>query len=365
MGINGVESNNHAVRAGAVYVFNRSDNGWSQQAYIKASNTDEEDYFGQSVALSADGNTLAVGAYNEDSAAMGINGDESDNSADGAGAVYLFSRNGSSWSQQAYIKASNTDVRDYFGQSVALSADGGTLAVGAYGENSATTGINGDESDNSASSAGAVYLFSRSGSSWSQRAYIKASNTDAIDYFGHSVALSADGDTLAVGAKKEDSAATGIDGDESDISTRWAGAVYVFSHSGSSWSQRAYIKASNTDAHDSFGQSVALSADGNTLAVSAWSEDSAATGVNGDESDNSAIEAGAVYLFSRTSSWSQQAYIKASNTDGDDYFGHSVALSADGNTLAVGAASEDSAATGINGDESDNSAFAAGAVYLY
>ena len=366
MGINGDSSDNSTAFAGAVYLFSRIGSGWSQQAYIKASNTDANDQFGVSVALSADGNTLAVGGYREDSAATGINGDESDNSAGNSGAVYLFSRTGNSWNQQAYIKASNTDAFDRFGHSVALSADGNTLAVSAYLESSAATGINGEASDNSANEAGAVYLFSRTDNSWSQQAYIKASNTDSADYFGYSVALSADGNTLAVGGYREDSAATDINGDTSDNSANSAGAVYLFSRTDNSWSQQAYIKASNTDSADYFGYSVALSIDGNTLVVGAYGEDSVDTGINGEASDNSANEAGAVYLFSRTgSNWSQKSYIKASNTEADDRFGHSVVLSADGNSLAVSTDKESSAATGINGDTSDNSVNSAGAVYLY
>ena len=118
----------------------------------------------------------------------------SDSLAD-AGAVYVFIRNGTVWSQQAYIKASNAGSGDRFGNSVALSGD--TLAVGAYREESSATVINGDESDNSLTEAGAVYVFTRSGGTWSQQAYIKASNTGSGDRFGWSVALS--GDTLAVG----------------------------------------------------------------------------------------------------------------------------------------------------------------------
>ena len=127
-----------------------------------------------------------------------------------------------------------------------------------------------------------------------------------------------------------------------------------------------YVKASNTGASDEFGYSVALSADGNTLAVGAVGEDSNATGVNGDQTDNSASRSGAVYVFARSgASWTQQAYVKASNTGADDRFGYSVALSADGNTLAVGADYEASNATGVNGDQTDNSASDSGAVYLY
>jgi hypothetical protein len=142
--------------------------------------------------------------------------------------------------------------------------------------------------------------------------------------------------------------------------------VYLFRFDGTSWSQQAYIKASNTEANDRFGFAVALSADGNTLAVGAYGEDSGATGINGDQSNNSAHHAGAAYLFRFDgTSWAQRAYIKPSNTEADDYFGWVVALSAHGNTLAVGAINEDSSATGIKGDQADNSAFIAGAVYIY
>jgi hypothetical protein len=421
IGVEGDQGNDLARDSGAVYVFKRDGGTWSQQAYIKASNTEADDEFGWAVALSNDGNTLAVGAAFEDSSATGVNGNESDNSIENSGAVYLYARSGSTWSQQAYVKASNPDVGDNFGYRVALSADGSVLAVGAPDEDSGATGVNANQGDNTAPQAGAVYVFSRSGPSWSQQAYAKASNTDPIDYFGWSVALSGDGDTLAVGAWGESSDATGVNGDQSSNSTPTSGAVYVltregsawsqqayvkasnpdptdsfgwsvalaadgntlavgayyedqtgaayvFARSGSTWSQQAYVKASNAEAADVFGHSVALSSDGNTLAVSAFSEASNATGVGGDESDNSALNAGAVYVFARSgSTWSQQAYVKASNTDADDQFGWSgsVALAGDGNTLAVGSRSEDSNATGINGDQGDNSAIDTGAVYLY
>ncbi|MCA3156455.1 MAG: FG-GAP repeat protein, partial [Burkholderiales bacterium] len=158
--------------------------------YVKASNTGSSDVFGYSVALSADGNTLAVGAYGEASNATGVNGDDTDNSASASGAVYVFARTGSTWAQQAYVKASNTGASDQFGRSLALSADGNTLAVGASREDSNATGVNGDDTNNSASGSGAVYVFTRSGASWTQQAYVKASNTGASDFFGYSVALS-------------------------------------------------------------------------------------------------------------------------------------------------------------------------------
>jgi hypothetical protein len=365
-GIDGDPSDNSAHSSGAVYVFDRSKSGWTQQAYVKASNTGADDQFGHSIALSSDGNTLAVGAVGEESNATGIDGDPSDNSAHSSGAVYVFDRSKSEWTQQAYVKASNTEAADQFGCSVALSNDGNTLAVGAYGEDSDATGTAGDPSDNSAEMSGAVHVFVRSGSAWTQQAYVKASNTGVQDGFGWAVALSSDGNTLAVGAIGEDSNTSGVGGNQSDNSAIWSGAVYVFSRSVSEWTQQAYVKASDAGEGDRFGLYVALSSDGNTLAVGAAGEGSNATGIDGDPSDDSAIWSGAAYVFARNgSAWAHQAYAKASNTDEDDLFGFCVALSSDGNTLAVGAHGEASNATGMGGNQSDNSVEGAGAVYLF
>jgi cysteine-rich repeat protein len=366
-GIDGNQADDSTPYAGAVYVFTRSGMTWSQQAYLKASNTGEADCFGKSVALSADGWTLAVGAAEEASAATGIGDNQADDSARSAGAVYVFTRSGTMWIQQAYIKSSNTGAADRFGTSVALSANGSTLAVGASDEASAATGIDGNQADNSAVAAGAVYVFMPSGTTWSQQAYVKAYNTTgALDWFGNSVALSADGSTLVVGAYGEDCAAIGIDGNQADDSAYSAGAVYVFTRSGTSWSQQAYVKASNTGVGDQFGSSVALSADGLTLAVGATGEASAATGIGGNQTSNAAQSAGAVYMFTRSgTTWNQQAYVKASDTRAGDQLGSSIALSADGSILAVGALGEDSAATGIGGNQASTSAEDAGAVYVF
>jgi hypothetical protein len=334
--------------SGAVYVFSRAGNQWSQQAYLEASGEDLHDLFGFSVALFED--TLAIGALVGDSAAPD------------AGLVYIFSRSGSQWTEEARVSASNAELGDYFGRSVALSRD--TLVVGAPGEDSSATGVDGDQDDNIRDYSGAAYVFTRTGSDWTQQAYLKASNTGQIDAFGHSVALS--GDTVAVGAYGEDSGSTGVDGDQGDGAYS-AGSVYVFTREGITWSQQAYVKASNTDAHDYFGRRVALS--GDRLAVAAYYEDSGALGVGGDEDDNSAGQAGAAYLFGRADGqWSQQAYLKASNTERGDAFGGTLAL--DGEVLAVGAVFEDGGATGVAGQQhacgqEDNGAPSAGAVYLF
>ena len=193
----------------------------AQQAYLKASNAEAGDFFGASVAISGD--TVVVGAYGEDSAASGVNGNQADNSASSSGAAYIFVRSGSTWTQQAYLKASNTGANDFFGVSVAIS--GNTIVVGAYGEDSAATGVNGNQADNGAIDSGAAYVFARSGSTWTQQAYLKASNTGSSDLF---VNPAISGDTAVVGALYEDSAARGVNGNQADNSAKNSGAAYVF-----------------------------------------------------------------------------------------------------------------------------------------
>jgi len=158
------------------------------------------------------------------------------------------------------------------------------------------------------------------------QAYLKASHTeDGLPAeFGYSVAIS--GDTAVVGAKNEASNATGINGDQNNISALNSGAAYIFVYDGYDWAQQAYLKASNTGKTDWFGHSVAIS--GDTVVVGAILEDSSATGINGDQLDNGLSAAGAAYVFVRNEAeWSQQAYLKASNPGPGDRFGYSVGMS--------------------------------------
>jgi hypothetical protein len=355
-----------ALESGAVYVFVRTAGSWSQQAYLKASNTGAGDAFGSSIALSADGNTLAVGAPSEDSAETGTAGIGSDDSASNSGAVYVFTRAAGAWSQQAYLKASNTGAVDGFGYSIALSANGSTLAVGAPGEDSAGTGTSANGADNSAAESGAVYVFVRNAGVWSQQAYLKASNTDADDRFGDAVAISGDGATLVIGAYSEDSAETGTTGTGANNSIPDSGAAYVFVRNAGSWSQQTYLKASNTGTNDWFGLAVAVSADGATVAVGAIGESSGETGTRGTGANDLETFSGAVYIFVRSAGvWSQQAYLKASNTGDGDSFGASIALSADGTTLVVGAYNEDGGETGVTGTGLNEWAPGAGSAYVF
>ena len=284
-GVNGDQANDGCPGAGAVYVFTRTAGVWSQQAYVKASNTGAEDGFGNLVALS--GNTLAVGASGEASCATGVNGDQANDGCFAAGAVYVFTRTAGVWSQQAYLKASNTA-----GGFANVAVSGNTLAVGASGEASCATGVNGDQANDGCPGAGAVHVFTRTAGVWSHQAYVKASNPEISDGFGF-VALS--GNTLAVGAQLEDSQATEINGNQADNTAPDSGAVYVLTRTGGVWSQQAYAKASNTGAEDWFGIGLAISAD--TLAVGAIREASCARGINGDQENNGCLVAGAVYVY--------------------------------------------------------------------
>jgi hypothetical protein len=291
-----------------------------------------------------------------------------------------------------YVKATNTDARDQFGSSIAMW--GNTLVVGAYLENSNATGIDGDQTDNSAINSGAVYIYEKdSNGSWQFKSYLKGRS--GIKYFGKRVAISnkrivvyfdselsnqigfqeyrkdesnnwlvwgepksvppvraingyalwpdfeISHNLLVIGAPRESGSATGINGNEDarfESGGALAGAVYVLDDTLDITSY-SYIKPSNTGQIDEFGSSVALS--GNTLAVGAPREDSNATGINGNQLDNSAPDSGAVYIFTyeEGTGWAQQAYIKASNSEEYDLFGSSVSLS--GDTLVVGAPHED------------------------
>ena len=316
-----------------------------------------------------------MGATGEDSNQITItNGTtaNADNSNSASGGAYVYKRSGTSWAQEAYIKASNNDASDSFGASISIDVD--TIAVGATGEDSGTiaiiNGMTSSSNDNS-SASGAAYVYKRYGNFWIQEAYIKAANAngDNDSNFGHSVSI--DGDTLAVSAINEDSVTRAIingttAGDDDNSSN--SGAVYVYKRTGQTWAQEAYIKAANSDNDSNFGFSVSL--DGNTIVVGAPYEDSnQATITNGTSAldNNSNSNSGAVYVYKRTgSNWAQEAYIKAANSDNDSKFGFSVSL--DGDTIVVGAPYEDSDLTTItNGTTANDNVTSAdsGAVYVY
>jgi hypothetical protein len=264
---------------GAAYVFTRSGASWSLQQKLVAADGVGADYFGRSVAL--DGETALVGARR---ATVGGNTDQ--------GAAYVFTRSGASWSQQQKLVAADGADSDRFGYSVAL--DGETALVGAYGDNT---------------NQGAAYVFTLSGANWNQQQKLVADDGSVHEHFGRSVALN--GETALVGAHL-----AYIGGNTNQ------GAAYVFTRSGTIWSQQQKLVAADGAATDLFGSSVAL--DGETALIGARAD----VGANGNQ--------GAAYVFTRSgASWSQQQKLVARDGAAGDWFGRSVAL--DGDTALVGA----------------------------
>ena len=375
--------------------------GWTA-TYVKDPAPAANDYFGYAVALSADGQTLAVGAiqgfttgYIDVFARAGTTwmrqarltapggplGHSLSFSADGSilaagaygnNAVFVFTRTGTMWSFPATVIT--TAATDMFGWSVALNADGTRLVVGARGENG---------------NAGAAYLFAYA-AGWTQTARLAPASPSA---FGHSVAASAEGSTVAVAADSGAvyvfvdgvqqtviaDAGPGIgnkvelskDGNVLAIAAprdNVYGALYIYTRSGTTWTKTARMEASNPYIPPgpmgifNFGSSLAMSMDAMVVVGGAYGESSNATGLDGDQSDHSAMNSGAAYMFEHSAgTWPQTHYVKATNTDAFDAFaGYDVALDATGRTLAVGAPYEQS-----SGSPADNSLSGAGAVYVY
>jgi len=250
----------------------RSGTSWTQQAQLTAADGAADDLLGRSVAISGD--TALVGG----------------------GSTYVFTRSGTSWSQQAELTAAGGTV---VGFSLALSGDTALAGNPWY-----AIGGNPDQ--------GLVYVFTRSGATWSQEATLTAADGTADDRLGYSVALA--GDTALVGSYWDD-----------DGSSIHQGSAYVFVRSGTSWGQQAKLRAADGSAYDCFGASVALF--GDTALVGAFGDGGAGVPANAY---------GSAYVFTRSvTSWSQQTKLMAYDAAAGDWFGSSVALS--GETALVGA----------------------------
>jgi hypothetical protein len=367
-----VPTDNSRTDSGAVYVFKRTGATWAFEAFIKASNAVSKDNFGYTLALHGD--TLAVSSKNDSSQNVITNGAavaSTDVSYVDSGAVYIYKRTGSTWAQEAFIKSSNSDYGDLFGSTVALS--GNTLIVGASGEDGLTnTTTSGGLADNGneVTDSGAVYVFNRADSLWSQTAYIKAPNAKANDKFGASV-VAISGDLIALGHSFDTSNQNTITNGTAasmDTSLLKAGSVFIYKRNGDLWEREAYIKASNNAASQLFGADLSLS--GNTLVVSSAGDGSNQTTITNDMSSSlntSAALSGAAFVYQRGSAgWFQEAYLKAPNAEASDKFGSSVAIS--GDTIVVGATNEKSSQSTItNGPtaSADNTVTNAGAAYVF
>ena len=281
-----------AAASGAAYILARSGPTWTEQAILKASDAQLGDYFGWDAAISSDGNTAIVGAYDEDTGGSR------------AGAAYIFTRSGSTWTEQAKIQASNKGSGDNFGRAISISGDGNTVIVGARLE------------DTGAANAGSAYIFTRSGSTWTQQAQIQPSIRASGGAVGASVTISDDGNTAFVGSVLADNV---------------GGAVYVFTRAGSTWTEEVKLRPSITTTGDNFGISISASSDGNTVIGGAYLNDT-----------DGQPDAGAAYIFTRSgSTWTEEAMIQASDLTQHHWFGAAVSMSNDGNTVIVGAKFED------------------------
>lgn len=407
-GSNGDQFNSDAEYSGAVYIFERENGEWQQQTYLKPSNTSGTAAFG--LALALDNDTLVVGAYKESSGGSGVN-PTTNGELDRSGAAYVFVRNNGQWEEQAFIKAEDPQELyqygfsaaifgdtmvigapgwglagpaadgfvvnhegaayiytrtngvwsfhskvtapfplggDRFGQSVIMDED--TIIIGAPGEDSDAQGLNGDQDDDNAESAGAVYIYQKVADEWTLQTFLKSSNNREFDYFGYKLAL--EGDLLVVTSQ----------GDESNDEPENSGAVYIFSKS-AGWNEVAKIKPNNPTEGLYFGECVAIN--GNFMVVGSDVEDGRGSGIDPDYHDTQNINSGAAYLFElQNSQWNQVAYLKASNVQETGRFGWTCSMGND--FVVVSAFRENTAGRGINPSQNlFNTSEGSGAVHIY
>lgn len=292
------EDDGAVLNSGAAYIYTRSGTTWMQGQRLRAADGDRtaNELFGQSVAVSADGMTLAIGSEFEDEGAVS-----------NRGAVWIFVQSGGTWMLQTKLLASDKTAGDHFGRSVALSADGNTALVGAP-----------DQDEVGTSNNGAAYVFNRmpGGTTWTETKKLLAGDIADAEAFGHAVALSADGATALIGANAED------DGGLTDN-----GAAYVFTLSTGMWMQQAKLLASNKAAANNFGTAVALSGNGNIALIGAEGQSEGALSKNG---------AGYVFLRGGTA-WTELTIVRPSDPASNDFFGSAAALSSDGELALLGA----------------------------
>jgi hypothetical protein len=297
--------------AGAAYIFSKNVSDiWSQRQKLLSSDIQAGDYFGVSVAINTVGDTAIIGAGGEDTG--GLN----------AGAAYIFTKNASDiWSQKQKIQASDRQADDFFGYPVAINGVGDIAVVGAGAED--TGGIN----------AGAAYIFTKNASDiWSQRQKIQASDRQAYDYFGNSLVINKEGNTIIVGADREDTGGSN------------AGAAYIFTKNTSDiWSEKQKILSGDIQANDNFGNSVAINSNGTIALIGAKNEDTGGSNT------------GSVYVFTKNASdnWIQQQKIQASDRLASARFGAYTDMDLLGNTAIISANQD--AAVGTN----------AGAAYIF
>ena len=284
--------------SGACYVFSRSGGSWVQETKLIPSDSEASAYFGWSCAIDSAGSRVVVGAYSDDATG----------GAD-SGACYVFSRSGTSWSEETKLIASDSEANAQFGWSCAIDSTGTRLVMGARHDD-ATGGAD----------SGAAYVFSRSGTTWSEESKLVASDSEASAWLGYSCAISGDGTRVVVGAR-HDAAAGGAN----------SGAAYVFSRSGTSWSEESKLVPSDSEASARFGQSCAIDSTGSRVVVGAYLDDAAG-----------GADSGAAYVFSRSdTTWSEESKLIASDSEAGAQFARSCAIDSAGSRVVVGASHDD------------------------
>ena len=297
---------------GAAYVYTRSGTTWSSQQKLVSSDATANQQLGKNaIGISSDGNTLMLGAQNDDP------------SGNSTGAVYIFVRSGTTWTQQQKIKAPSGDQPIFFGNSGSISNDGNTIVAGAY--YTPNWG------------PGAAYVYTRSGTTWSHQQKIVSSDIESGDEFGWSSDISGDGNYIVVGARNEDTGGSN------------QGSAYIFKVSGSTWSQEAIIRrtlltdingntvsTSNRTTANKFATAVSINNDGSTVAI----------GTPIGYGNSVAITDGTCHVYTRVgTTWTEESFINNPSTTsnyggkvgGGDEFGGALALSKDDSTLVISA----------------------------
>lgn len=278
---------------GRCFIFSRSGTTWTQEAILDANDATSSASFGYSVAITTDASRCVIGAYT--ASPSGITS---------AGKVYIFIRSGTTWSQEAMLTASDKAASDYFGSSVDIDSTGTRIISSSPFAD-----------PQGAQSSGKAYIFVRSGTTWSQEAVLGIGIAISNANFGYSVAMSSDGSRCIVGAWHA-----------SYGSFNYCGRALIFIRSGSTWTEECTIMASDIAGSTAFGTSVSINSNGSIVGIGA------ASATIGTFSG-----AGAAYIFSRSgSTWSQSAKVNASNRQTNDYFGNSIAIDNSGTFLLVG-----------------------------
>jgi hypothetical protein len=318
---------------GAVYIYYRSNGNYTQQAKLLASDGGADDHFGTSVSINSTGNILVVGS---NFAAVGSNLYQ--------GAAYVFTRSGTTWTQRAKLTASDGTANNFFGASVAINAVGNYIAITSYGSTSAYiytgSGVTWTQQakvtpsvvlvgqQNLALNSAGDYLvvtnsvYKRTGTTWALEQTIAAPIGSSI-YFGWSTAINDTGDCIAI--SDWNSTATTITS---------AGAVYMYSRTGTTWTLQQKLNAIVPTTGDSFGYAVSMTPDANTIMIGA---------IGYDPLDPAINNAGSVYIFDKIgSTWTQQQILLAGNRVAGDGFGYTVDINSDRSTLVIGAPYTDS-----------------------